>query len=175
MASSKNSFRNQNNAQCGAGAILEAVDGDGRTPLHWAAREGHTEVVRMLLSAGDRMLLIFLCIWYWLSREKASQRKCASGNIVFWGRKSWTLFCVSIFGILNSLILSSSKILGVKLSKTFLNMDLSTRDNDLPIDQNWGNPTRNGWHSEPPWCGGYATWCRWESPFWCETTCYIQL
>lgn len=31
---------------------MEAKCGDGGTPLHWASRKGHLEVVRELLAAG---------------------------------------------------------------------------------------------------------------------------
>jgi len=35
-----------------AGAAVDAAERDGRTPLHWAALEGHSEVVRALVDAG---------------------------------------------------------------------------------------------------------------------------
>ena len=35
-----------------SGADLNKTDRHGQTPLFWAARIGHTDVVRMLLNAG---------------------------------------------------------------------------------------------------------------------------
>jgi ankyrin repeat protein len=36
----------------GAGAAVDASTADGETPLLYAAGQGHTEVVRLLLGAG---------------------------------------------------------------------------------------------------------------------------
>lgn len=40
------------------GVNIEAVDRADMTPLHWAAKRGRTEVVRILLSAGDWVLIV---------------------------------------------------------------------------------------------------------------------
>ena len=34
-----------------SGATVDVCDGDGRTPLHWAAVNGHEEIVNMLAQA----------------------------------------------------------------------------------------------------------------------------
>lgn len=39
------------------GVDINAKDGDGATPLHFAASRGHVDVVRWLLAKGARVLL----------------------------------------------------------------------------------------------------------------------
>ena len=56
-----------------AGADLEAADGDGMTPLHYAARRGDTKIVSLLVDAGvdvdaktpDKETALYLAVRHW--------------------------------------------------------------------------------------------------------------
>lgn len=49
------------------GANLEEVNDEGYTPLMEAAREGHEEMVGLLLANGEENLISFLCsLWDYL-------------------------------------------------------------------------------------------------------------
>ena len=72
------------------GANVGAKDGDGRTPLHWAARAGSFEVVRLLVSAGADInaaakdgltpLAIMLNL---LEDKKMDQQQVGIANLLF--------------------------------------------------------------------------------------------
>ena len=47
----------------GCGADPNAIDIDAWTPLHWAARQGSTNVIQKLLDAGGQSTKEYLCQW----------------------------------------------------------------------------------------------------------------